>query len=48
LGRTHSEPIWVWAVSGVAKEKVDPTLDASAIDRGLSSRVRRLSKRLLV
>lgn len=38
--------IWIWAVGGVAKEQRDPTIDASTIDRGLSSRLRRLGRRV--
>jgi hypothetical protein len=43
-----SAAIWVWAVNGVAKEKADPTIDASTIDRGARSRLTRLLKRLLL
>jgi hypothetical protein len=38
--------IWTWAFKSVAKEKHDPTLDASVIDRGLRSRLDRLWRRL--
>jgi hypothetical protein len=42
-----SAGIWVWAVTGVAKEKEDPTIDATTIDRGARSRLTRFLKRLL-
>ena len=42
-----SAAIWVWAVGGVAKERADPAIDASTIDRGAWSRLTRLVTRLV-
>jgi hypothetical protein len=41
--------IWVWAVAAVAKQKLHPsTIDASTVDRGALSRVKRLLRWLFV
>jgi hypothetical protein len=46
LAPNVSAAIWIWAVTGVGKERRGEVVDASTIDRGLWSRLTRLRKRL--
>jgi hypothetical protein len=41
-----SPATWVWAVDGVIKERANATVDATTIDRGVTSRLLRLFKRI--